>query len=131
MAIAAVAHAARTTADDSGLCTGLLDVLALLPDAGAARWVLHTAGVLALAAAPGGYDVHEAFASEVIDAALGELAGAGLLTIDEAVSGDAGDGYGDYVDVAGGGSRGSGNPGSSGQREAAVSKVRAAPGPRA
>ncbi|HEX6526566.1 MAG TPA: hypothetical protein VF070_42100 [Streptosporangiaceae bacterium] len=93
--------------DDSGLCAGLLDVLALLSDVGTARWVLHRAGDLALAAAPGGYGVHEAFAPEVIDAALAELAEAGLLTIDEAVSGDAGDGYDDGVDVAGGGSGGS------------------------
>jgi tetratricopeptide (TPR) repeat protein len=70
--------------DDSGLCAGLLDVLALLSDVGAARWVLHRAGDLALAAAPGGYGCHEVFASEVIDAALNELAEAGLLTIEEA-----------------------------------------------
>jgi hypothetical protein len=79
--------------DDSGLCAGLLDVLALLSDVGAARWVLHRAGDLALAAAPGGYGVHEVFAPEVIDAALGELAEAGLLTIDAAVFDDADDGY--------------------------------------
>src|SRR5215469_6225530 len=78
--------------DDSGLCAGLLDVLALLPDVGAARWLLHKAGALALVAAPGGYGVHEQFAPEVIDAALGELAEAGLVTIDEAVFDDAGDG---------------------------------------
>jgi tetratricopeptide (TPR) repeat protein len=77
--------------DDSGLCAGLLDVLALLADVGAARWVLHRAGDLALAAAPGGYGVHEAFAAEVIDAALAELAEAGLVTIDGAVFDDAGD----------------------------------------
>jgi len=77
--------------DDSGLCAGLLDVLALLSDVGAARWVLHRAGDLALAAAPGGYGDHEMFAPEVVDEALGELAEAGLLTIDEAVFGDAGD----------------------------------------
>jgi Tetratricopeptide repeat len=75
--------------DDSGLCAGLLDVLALLADVGAARWVLHRAGDLALAAAPGGYGVHEAFAAEVIDAALAELAEAGLVTIDGAVFDDA------------------------------------------
>ena len=77
--------------DDSGLCAGLLDVLALLADVGAARWVLHRAGDLALAAAPGGYGVHEAFAAEVIDAALAELAEAGLVTVDGAVFADAGD----------------------------------------
>ena len=82
--------------DDSGLCAGLLDVLALLADVGAARWVLHRAGDLALAAAPGGYGVHEAFAAEVIDAALAELAEAGLVTVDGAVFADAGDeGVGD------------------------------------
>jgi tetratricopeptide (TPR) repeat protein len=75
--------------DDSGLCAGLLDVLALLSDVGAARWVLHRAGDLALAAAPGGYGCHEVFAFEVIDAALKELAEAGLLTIEEAAFGDA------------------------------------------
>jgi tetratricopeptide (TPR) repeat protein len=74
--------------DDSGLCAGLLDVLALLSDVGAARWVLHRAGDLALAAAPGGYGCHEVFAFEVIDAALKELAEAGLLTIEEAAFGD-------------------------------------------
>jgi hypothetical protein len=77
--------------DDSGLCAGLLDVLALLPDVGAARWLLHQAGRLALIAAPGGYGFREPFASEVIDAALGELAETGLVTIDEAESGEAGD----------------------------------------
>lgn len=77
--------------DDSGLCAGLLDMLALLSDAGAARWLLHKAGALALVAAPGGYGFHECFAPEVIDAALGELADAGLVTIDEAVFDDAGD----------------------------------------
>jgi hypothetical protein len=77
--------------DNSGLCAGLLDVLALLPGVGAARWVLHRAGDLALAAAPGGYGVHEVFAPEVVDAALAELAEAGLLAIDEAVFDDAGD----------------------------------------
>lgn len=70
--------------DDSGLCAGLLDVLALLPDVGAARWLLHRAGRLALIAAPGGYGFREPFAGEVIDAALGELAETGLVTIDEA-----------------------------------------------
>jgi tetratricopeptide (TPR) repeat protein len=75
--------------DDSGLCAGLLDVLALLSDVGAARWVLHRAGDLALAAAPGGYGCHEVFAFEVIDAALKELAEAGLLTIEEAAFDDA------------------------------------------
>ena len=87
--------------DNSGLCAGLLDVLALLPDVGAARWVLHRAGDLALAAAPGGYGDHEVFAPEVVDAALAELAEAGLLTIDEAVFDDVGDGDGDDGDVAG------------------------------
>src|SRR5580693_8145893 len=77
--------------DDSGLCAGLLDLLALLSDVGAARWVLHRAGDLSLAAAPGGYGVHEVFASEVIDAALAELAEAGLVTIDEAIFDDAAD----------------------------------------
>jgi tetratricopeptide (TPR) repeat protein len=81
--------------DDSGLCAGLLDVLALLSDVGAARWVLHRAGDLALAAAPGGYGCHEVFASDVIDAALKELAEAGLLTIEEAAFDDADDGYDD------------------------------------
>jgi hypothetical protein len=88
--------------DDSGLCAGLLDLLALLSGVGAARWVLHRAGDLALAAAPGGYGVHEAFASEVIDAALAELTEAGLVTIEVAVFDDAGDDDGDDVDVAGG-----------------------------
>jgi tetratricopeptide (TPR) repeat protein len=92
--------------DDSGLCAGLLDVLALLSDVGAARWVLHRAGDLALAAAPGGYGCHQVFASEVIDAALKELAEAGLLTIEKAAFDDAGDGYDDDVDVADGESRG-------------------------
>jgi hypothetical protein len=91
--------------DDSGLCAGLLDVLALLSDVGAARWVLHRAGDLALAAAPGGYGVHEVFASEVIDAALAELAEAGLLTIEEAVFDDAGDGDDDDA-----GDEGAGDP---------------------
>jgi tetratricopeptide (TPR) repeat protein len=77
--------------DDSGLCAGLLDVLALLSDAGAARWVLHRAGDLALAAAPGGYGHHEVFASEVVDAAVAELAEAGLLTIEEAAFDEADD----------------------------------------
>ena len=77
--------------DDSGLCAGLLDVLALLSDAGAARWVLHRAGDLALAAAPGGYGHHEVFVSEVVDAALAELAEAGLLTIEEAAFDEADD----------------------------------------
>jgi hypothetical protein len=102
--------------DDSGLCAGLLGLLALLSDVGAARWVLHRAGDLALAAAPGGYGVHEAFAAEVIDAALAELAEAGLVTIDGAVFDDAG--AGDDVDVAGGEpageSGGLGNPGEAG-----------------
>jgi len=102
--------------DDSGLCAGLLDVLALLSDVGAARWVLHRAGDLALAAAPGGYGVHEAFAAEVVDAALGELAEAGLVTIDGAVFDDDADD--DDVDVAGGEpageSGGLGNPGEAG-----------------
>lgn len=84
--------------DDSGLCAGLLDVLALLSDVGAARWLLHRAGYLALIAAPGGYGFHEPFAGEVIDAALGELAETGLVTIDEALSGDAGDGDADHRD---------------------------------
>lgn len=70
--------------DDSGLCAGLLEVLALLSDVGAARWLLHRAGRLALIAAPGGYGFREPFAGEVIDAALGELAEAGLVAIDEA-----------------------------------------------
>ena len=103
--------------DDSGLCAGLLDVLTLLSDVGAARWVLHRAGDLALAAAPGGYGDHEAFASEVIDAALAELAEAGLATIDGAVFDDADDDDGDDVDVAGepaGESRRSGTPGEAG-----------------
>ncbi|MGH3296074.1 MAG: tetratricopeptide repeat protein [Trebonia sp.] len=52
------------------------------------------AGDLSLAAAPGGYGAHEVFAPEVIDAALGDLAEAGLLTMDEAVFDDAGDGDG-------------------------------------
>jgi hypothetical protein len=77
--------------DDSGLCAGLLDLLALLSDVGAARWLLHKAGDLGLVAAPGGYGVHEAFAPGVIDAALEEMAEAGLVTIDEAVFDDAGD----------------------------------------
>jgi Tetratricopeptide repeat len=92
--------------DDSGLCAGLLDVLTLLSDVGAARWVLHRAGDLALAAAPGGYGVHEVFAPEVVDAALGDLAEAGLVTIDEAEFDDADDDSGDDDDddddVAGG-----------------------------
>src|SRR5215469_4477617 len=78
--------------DDSGLCAGLLELLALLSDVGGARWVLHKAGRLARVAAPGGYGFHEQFAPEVIDAALGELAEAGLVTIDEAELDDAGDG---------------------------------------
>jgi hypothetical protein len=100
--------------DDSGLCAGLLDVLALLSDVGAARWVLHRAGDLALAAAPGGYGCHEVFASEVIDAALKELAEAGLLTIEEAAFDDADDGHDDDVDVADGESRGLEDPGEAG-----------------
>jgi hypothetical protein len=91
--------------DDSGLCAGLLDLLALLSDVGAARWLLHKAGDLGLVAAPGGYGVHEQFAPEVIDAALGELAEAGLVTVDEAEFDDAGDGDDDDgdddVDVVG------------------------------
>jgi tetratricopeptide (TPR) repeat protein len=71
--------------DDSGLCAGLLDMLALLSYAGAARWLLHRGGRLALIAAPGGYGFREPFAGEVIDAALDELAEAGLVTFDEAV----------------------------------------------
>src|SRR5882724_6802971 len=78
--------------DDSGLCAGLLDLLALLSDVGAARWLLHRAGRLALVAAPGGYGFHEPFAREVIDAALDELAEAGLVSIDEAELDDAEDG---------------------------------------
>jgi hypothetical protein len=74
--------------DDSGLCAGLLDLLALLPDVGAARWLLHRAGYLALVAAPGGYGFHEPFARDVIDAALDELAEAGLVTIDEDIFDD-------------------------------------------
>jgi tetratricopeptide (TPR) repeat protein len=70
--------------DDSGLCAGLLDVLALLSEVGAARWLLHRAGRLALVAAPGGYGFHEPFAREVIDAALGELSETGLVTVGEA-----------------------------------------------
>jgi tetratricopeptide (TPR) repeat protein len=70
--------------DDSGLCAGLLDVLALLSDVGAARWLTHLAGRLALIAAPGGYGFREPFAGEVIDAALGELAETGLVAIGEA-----------------------------------------------
>lgn len=70
--------------DDSGLCAGLLDLLALLSDVGAARWLLHQAGHLALVAAPGGYGFRRSFAAEVIDAALAELAEAGLVTVDEA-----------------------------------------------
>jgi hypothetical protein len=70
--------------DDSGLCAGLLDMLALLSDVGAARWLMHRAGRLALIAAPGGYGFHEPFAGEVIDAALGELAETGLVAVDEA-----------------------------------------------
>jgi tetratricopeptide (TPR) repeat protein len=77
--------------DDSGLCAGLLDVLALLSDVGAARWLLHRAGRLALVAAPGGYGFHEPFAREVIDAALGELAETGLVIVDEAEFEEAGD----------------------------------------
>jgi tetratricopeptide repeat protein len=100
--------------DDSGLCAGLLDVLALLSDVGAARWVLHRAGDLALAAAPGGYGCHEVFASEVIDAALKELAEAGLLTIEEAAFDDADDGYDDDVDFGDGKSRGFEDPGEAG-----------------
>jgi len=80
--------------DDSGLCAGLLDVLALVSDAGAARWVLHRAGDLSLAAAPGGYGFHEVFAPEVVDTALAELAEAGLVTIDGAVFDDADDNAG-------------------------------------
>jgi hypothetical protein len=88
--------------DDSGLCAGLLDLLAPLSDVGGARWVLHKAGRLARVAAPGGYAFHEQFAPEVIDAALGELAEAGLVTIDEVVFDDAGDGDDDDdADVAG------------------------------
>jgi tetratricopeptide (TPR) repeat protein len=78
--------------DDSGLCAGLLDVLALLAEVGAARWLLHKAGKLSLVAAPGGYGFREPFAPEVIDAALGELAEAGLVTIDEAEFEEADDG---------------------------------------
>jgi tetratricopeptide (TPR) repeat protein len=78
--------------DDSGLCAGLLGLLALLSDVGAARWLLHRAGRLALVAAPGGYGFHQPFAPEVIDAALDELAEAGLVTIDEAELDDAEDG---------------------------------------
>src|SRR3984885_9112809 len=100
--------------DDSGLCAGLLDVLALLSDVGAARWVLHRAGDLGLAAAPGGYGCHEVFASEVIDAALKELAEAGLLTIEEAAFDDADEGYDPEVDVADGESRGFEVPGEAG-----------------
>jgi tetratricopeptide (TPR) repeat protein len=77
--------------DDSGLCAGLLDVLALLSDVGAARWLLHKAGDLALVAAPGGYGFQQPFAPEVIDAALDELAEAGLVSIDEDVLDDSGD----------------------------------------
>lgn len=93
-----------------GCAPGLLGVLALLSDVGAARWVLHKAGDLALAAAPGGYGVHEAFASEVIDAALAELAEAGLLTIEEAAFHDAGDGYEDDVDTGAAGPAASKTP---------------------
>jgi hypothetical protein len=91
--------------DDSGLCAGLLDVLALLSDVGAARWLLHKAGDLGLVAAPGGYGVHEAFAPEVIDAALEEMTEAGLVTIDEAVFDDVGedDASDDSGEVPGGG----------------------------
>jgi hypothetical protein len=77
--------------DDSGLCAGLLDVLALLSDVGAARWLLHKAGDLALVAAPGGYGFQQPFAPEVIDAALGELAEAALVFIDDDVLDDTGD----------------------------------------
>jgi tetratricopeptide (TPR) repeat protein len=73
--------------DDSGLCAGLIDMLALLSDTGAARWLLHKAGDMGLLAAPGGYGFHEVFSRETIDAALGELAEAGLVTSGE----DAGD----------------------------------------
>jgi hypothetical protein len=77
--------------DDSGLCAGLLDVLALLSDVGAARWLLRKAGDLALVAAQGGYGYRGPFAREDIDAALEELAEAGLVTIGEAEFGDADD----------------------------------------
>jgi tetratricopeptide (TPR) repeat protein len=96
--------------DDSGLCAGLLDLLALLPDVGAGRWLLHTAGKLSLVAAPGGYGFQAPFAPEVVDSALAELAEAGLVTIDESVFGDDADDDEDLEDADDAGDEDAGHP---------------------
>jgi tetratricopeptide (TPR) repeat protein len=63
--------------DQTGLCRELLDVIALLSAAGVSRALLHAAGELGLLPPPGaGTDV----GPERIDAALGRLAAASLLT---------------------------------------------------
>jgi tetratricopeptide (TPR) repeat protein len=110
--------------DDSGLCAGLLDALALLSDVGAARWLLRKAGDLALVAAPGGYGFQQPFAPEVIDAALDELAEAGLVSMDEGDLDDVDDLDGvdvdDVDDAAGepGGFEGIGEAGGTGEEDA-------------
>jgi hypothetical protein len=89
--------------DDSGLCAGLVDLLALLSGAGAFRWQLYLAGDLGLLAAPGGYGFQEAFSADTIDAALEELAAAGLVTFSDAALDDTGepadDGYAEDADA--------------------------------
>ena len=65
--------------DDQGLRDGLLNVLALLPKVGVARWVLHRAGLLSWRWRPSDTSSRPV-APEAIDAAIGELAEAGLVT---------------------------------------------------
>ena len=74
---------AVTAGDQTGLCRGLINVVALLPAAGVSRPLLYAAGQQGLLSDPG---TGRTAGPESIDEALGRLASASLLTfsLDEA-----------------------------------------------
>jgi tetratricopeptide (TPR) repeat protein len=68
---------AAADADPTGLCRGLVNVIALLSAGGVSRELLHAAGQQGLLSQPG---TGSAAGPEVVDEALGRLASASLLT---------------------------------------------------
>ena len=72
---------AMADGDQTGLCRGLINVVALLPAAGVSRPLLYAAGQQGLLSPPG---TGTAAGPESIDEALGRLASASLLTFSDA-----------------------------------------------
>ena len=63
--------------DGTGVCSAVMDLVSVLSAAGVPRALLHAAGQ---AGALGGRSRRAGFAPEVVDEAVGRLAGSSLLT---------------------------------------------------